>query len=77
MRGVNTPLPTIGDVIHMTIACGRLTNPAIRCVGIAINTGSAPTKASTTAPALPAWSAALRRGQHQARQDRRPDWKPC
>ena len=38
MRGVNTPLPTIGDVIHMTIACGRLTNPAIRCVGIAINT---------------------------------------
>jgi len=38
MRGVNTPLPTIGDVIHMTIACGRLTNPAIRCVGIAVNT---------------------------------------
>ncbi len=38
MRGVNTPLPTIGDVIHMTIACGRLTNPAIRCVGISINT---------------------------------------
>lgn len=38
MRGVNTPLPTIGDVIHMTIACGRLTNPTIRCVGIAINT---------------------------------------
>jgi uncharacterized NAD-dependent epimerase/dehydratase family protein len=38
MRGVNTPLPTIGDVIHMTIALGRLTNPAIRCVGIAVNT---------------------------------------
>lgn len=38
MRGVNTPLPTIGDVIHMTIACGRLTNPAIRCVGVAVNT---------------------------------------
>lgn len=38
MRGVNTPLPTIGDVIHLTIACGRLTNPAIRCIGIAINT---------------------------------------
>ncbi|TVR09175.1 MAG: DUF1611 domain-containing protein [Salinarimonadaceae bacterium] len=36
MRGVNTPLPTIGDVIHMTIACGRLTNPAIRCVGVAL-----------------------------------------
>lgn len=38
MRGVNAPLPTIGDVIHMTIACGRLTNPAIRCVGVAVNT---------------------------------------
>ncbi|GGK27984.1 N-acetyltransferase DgcN [Salinarimonas ramus] len=38
MRGVNTPLPTIGDVIHMTTSLGRLTNPAIRCVGIAVNT---------------------------------------
>ncbi|WP_349368892.1 N-acetyltransferase DgcN [Salinarimonas sp.] len=38
MRGVNTALPTIGDVIHMTIALGRLTNPAIRCVGVAVNT---------------------------------------
>lgn len=38
MRGVNTPLPTIGDVIHMTIALGRLTNPAIACVGVAVNT---------------------------------------
>ncbi|MGJ3264202.1 MAG: N-acetyltransferase DgcN [Salinarimonas sp.] len=38
MRGVNTPLPTIGDVIHMTLSLGRLTNPAIRCAGIAVNT---------------------------------------
>lgn len=38
MRGVPAQLPTIGDVIHMTIGLGRLTNPAIRCVGIAINT---------------------------------------
>jgi uncharacterized NAD-dependent epimerase/dehydratase family protein len=38
MRGVPAPLPTIGDVIHQTLALGRLTNPAIRCVGIAINT---------------------------------------
>lgn len=37
MRGVSTPLPTIGDVIHQTIALGRLTNPAIRCVGISLN----------------------------------------
>ena len=38
MRGVAHGLPTIREVIDMTIACGRLTNPAIRCVGIAINT---------------------------------------
>lgn len=38
MRGVPCGLPTIGDVIHMTISLGRLTNPAIRPVGISINT---------------------------------------
>jgi uncharacterized NAD-dependent epimerase/dehydratase family protein len=38
MRGVETPLPTIQQVIDMTIACGKLTNPDIRCVGIAVNT---------------------------------------
>lgn len=38
MRGVSTPLPTIRQVIDMTVACGRLTNPRIQCVGIAINT---------------------------------------
>jgi uncharacterized NAD-dependent epimerase/dehydratase family protein len=38
MRGVAHPLPTIQQVIDLTIACGRLTNPAIRCVGIAVNT---------------------------------------
>lgn len=38
MRGVPAALPTIGDVIHMTISLGRLTNPAIRCVGISVNT---------------------------------------
>lgn len=38
MRGVETPLPTIGQVIEQTTALGRLTNPAIRCVGICINT---------------------------------------
>jgi uncharacterized NAD-dependent epimerase/dehydratase family protein len=30
--------PSIADVIDRTIAIGRLTNPAIRCVGIAVNT---------------------------------------
>ncbi|BCP53126.1 hypothetical protein K32_17430 [Kaistia sp. 32K] len=38
MRGVRHPLPTIQQVIDLTRVCGRLTNPAIRCVGIAINT---------------------------------------
>jgi uncharacterized NAD-dependent epimerase/dehydratase family protein len=38
MRGVKHPLPPIGDVIERTIVEGRLTNPGIRCVGIAINT---------------------------------------
>ncbi|MEJ8571913.1 N-acetyltransferase DgcN [Microbaculum marinum] len=38
MRNVQHPLPTIGQVIEATIASGRLTNPAIRCVGICINT---------------------------------------
>ncbi len=38
MRGVKTPLPTIQDVIDMTIALGKLNNPAIKPVGIAINT---------------------------------------
>jgi uncharacterized NAD-dependent epimerase/dehydratase family protein len=34
------PLPSIAEVIDATIAAGRLTNPAIRCVGIAINTSA-------------------------------------
>ena len=38
MRGTAYALPSIGDVIDLTVRCGRLTNPAIRCVGIAINT---------------------------------------
>ena len=38
MRGVQHPLPSIADVIDLTIRCGRLTNPDIRAVGIAINT---------------------------------------
>lgn len=38
MRGVKHPLPSISDVIDRTIIEGRLTNPDIQCVGIAINT---------------------------------------
>jgi uncharacterized NAD-dependent epimerase/dehydratase family protein len=38
MRGVRHPLPTIQQVIDLTIACGALTNPAIAPHGIAVNT---------------------------------------
>ncbi|HRN52417.1 MAG TPA: DUF1611 domain-containing protein [Gemmatimonadaceae bacterium] len=38
MRGVKHPLPSIQDVIDLTVRCGQLTNPLIRCVGIAVNT---------------------------------------
>lgn len=40
MRGVPAPLPSIAQVIEATVAAGRLTNPDIRCVGIAINTAA-------------------------------------
>jgi len=38
MRGVQHPLPTVGDVIERTVLEGGLTNPHIQCTGIAINT---------------------------------------
>ncbi|WP_018698306.1 N-acetyltransferase DgcN [Amorphus coralli] len=40
MRAVEHPLPSIREVIDLTIRCGSLTNPAIRCVGIAVNTAA-------------------------------------
>jgi uncharacterized NAD-dependent epimerase/dehydratase family protein len=46
MRGVQHPLPTIGQVIEETVRAGRLTNPAIRCVGIAVNTEKLDDKAA-------------------------------
>src|SRR5205085_2770099 len=38
MRGVKQKLPTIQQVIDLTVQLGSLTNPAIRPVGIAVNT---------------------------------------
>ncbi|ACL59344.1 N-acetyltransferase DgcN [Methylobacterium nodulans] len=38
MRGVQHPLPSIEEVIDLTVRCGSLTNPEIRPVGIAVNT---------------------------------------
>ncbi len=40
MRGVSYPLPSIRQVLDLTVRCGLLTNPAIRPIGIAINTAS-------------------------------------
>jgi uncharacterized NAD-dependent epimerase/dehydratase family protein len=40
MRNVAAPIARVGDVIEQTIALGRLTNPAIRCVGIALNSAA-------------------------------------
>ena len=40
MRGVKHPLPSIAQVIELTASLGRLTNPDIRPVGIAINTSA-------------------------------------
>jgi len=34
------PLPSIDTVIELTVALGRVTNPAIRCIGVALNTGA-------------------------------------
>lgn len=36
------PLPAIGALIERVVALGRLTNPAIRCVGISLNTSKLP-----------------------------------
>ena len=38
MRNVSTPIARIEDVIAATKTLGRLTNPGIRCAGIAMNT---------------------------------------
>lgn len=35
-------LPSVRDVIERTVALGRLTNPAIRCVGVSLNTAKIP-----------------------------------
>jgi uncharacterized NAD-dependent epimerase/dehydratase family protein len=40
MRGVAHALPTIAEVIDITVRLGKLTNPEIRPVGIAINTAA-------------------------------------
>lgn len=38
----NVPLRSIAQVIERTVQIGSLTNPAIRCVGVALNTSKVP-----------------------------------
>lgn len=35
-------IPSIADCIDLNLRCGRVTNPAIRCIGISINTSGLP-----------------------------------
>ena len=42
MRNVAAPIADVGEVAQQTLALGRLTNPQIRCVGIALNTAALP-----------------------------------
>ena len=46
MRGVDTPLPSIREVIDLTIQNGKLTNKQIQCIGIALNTSNCQSEAS-------------------------------
>jgi uncharacterized NAD-dependent epimerase/dehydratase family protein len=47
MRNVAHPIAGIQEVIDLTIRCGSLTNPDIRCVGLAINTAALDEAAAT------------------------------
>lgn len=38
MRKVDIPMPSIEEVIDLTIRSGSVVNPSIRCVGVSINT---------------------------------------
>jgi uncharacterized NAD-dependent epimerase/dehydratase family protein len=46
MRGVDTPLPSIKEVIDQTIQNGKLTNKQIQCIGIALNTSNCKSEAN-------------------------------
>ena len=79
MRGVAAPAAVDPQVIDLTVALRPLTNPAIRPVGIAINTagarrgrGAAPTRGARPR-ARPAGD---RPGPLRRRADRRPDRRP-
>ena len=49
MRNVPAPIADIGAVLAETIALGKLTNPRIRCAGIALNTAALATDEAAAA----------------------------
>ena len=49
MRNVAAPIASIDAVIEQTLALGKLTNPGIRCAGIALNTAALPPAAADEA----------------------------
>jgi uncharacterized NAD-dependent epimerase/dehydratase family protein len=76
MRGVSHALPSIQQVIDLTIACGQLTNPAIDCAGIAVNTqklGEDEARALLEALATRLWRAGQRSDPLWRQLDCRPD----
>ena len=40
MRNVAAPVPSVEEVVELTVTAGRATNPAILCTGVALNTGN-------------------------------------
>jgi uncharacterized NAD-dependent epimerase/dehydratase family protein len=38
MRQVDVPMPSLEEIIDLTLSSGKVVNPAIRCVGVSINT---------------------------------------
>lgn len=46
LRNVAAPIPDIADCIDLILRLGQMTNPAIRCVGIAVNTVALPDDAA-------------------------------
>jgi uncharacterized NAD-dependent epimerase/dehydratase family protein len=49
MGNPGLPLPSLGEVIELTVALGRRVNPAIRCGGISLNTGALTSEAAAAA----------------------------
>ena len=75
MRGVEHPLPSIAEVIETTVRLGRLTNPEIRPLGIAVNTAALGDDAAepvSEGDCGRVWPSRRRSDPHRRRAARRP-----